>query len=85
MDWPLRTSPGLSTVDAAQPQWWDRNVAAVTVSRVGFNFWHTRAIVTFEADCSDAEKSLMCLEIGKASLKRENGRWMVGQLFAITH
>jgi hypothetical protein len=85
MHWSLRPSPGLPTVDAARPQLWDRNVAAVTVSRVGFNFWHTRAVVTYEADCSDAEKSLMCLEIGKASLKREHGRWTVEQLFATLH
>jgi hypothetical protein len=83
--WLLRPTHEFSLVDATRPQVAERNVALVTVSRVGFNVWHTRAVLTFEADCSDAEKSLMCLEIGKASLKQENGRWTVEQLFATTH
>lgn len=83
--WALRPTAGLLVVDATQPQIVGKNVARITVSRVGFDLWHTRAVLAFEADCSDAEKSLMCLEIGKASLKKENGRWTVEQLFATTH
>lgn len=83
--WSLRPTPEFLLVDATRPQVAERNVALITVSRVGFNVWHTRAVLTFEADCSDAEKSLMCLEIGRASLKRENGRWTVERLFATTH
>jgi hypothetical protein len=83
--WSLRSVPELSLVGATQSQMVERNIALVSVSRVGFNLWHTRAVLTFEADCSDAEKPLMCMEIGKASLKRENGRWIVEQLFATTH
>src|ERR1039457_583146 len=83
--WSLRPTPELSLMNAAQLQTVERNLAAMTVSRVGFNLWHTRAVLTFEADCSNAEKSLMCLETGKASLKRENGHWTVEQLFATLH
>ena len=64
--WSLRPSPDLLLVDAAQPQMQERNVAGVSVSRVGFNLSHNRAALAFEADCSDVEKSLLCLEIGKA-------------------
>jgi len=83
--WALRPTAELLVVDATQPQIVGKNVARITVSRVGFDLWHTRAVLAFEADCSDAEKSRMCLEIGKASLKKENGRWTVEQLFATTH
>ena len=83
--WSLRPTAELLVVDATQPQIVEKNVARITVSRVGFDLWHTRAVLAFEADCSDAEKSLMCLEIGKASLKKENGRWTVEQLLATTH
>jgi hypothetical protein len=82
--WALRPTAELLVLDATQPQIVGKNVARITVSRVGFDLWHTRAVLAFEADCSDAEKSLMCLEIGKASLKKENGRWTVEQLLATT-
>jgi hypothetical protein len=49
----------------------------VTLSRVGFNAWHTRAVVTFSADCSDAASSTMCLELGQAYLKRKDDAWIV--------
>jgi hypothetical protein len=83
--WSLRPGPDLSLVDAVQPQMQERNVAGVSVSRVGFNLSHNRAALAFEADCSDAEKSLLCLEIGKAFLKLENGRWTVERLLATLH
>jgi hypothetical protein len=83
--WALRPTAELSVVDATQPQIVGKNAARITVSRVGFNLWHTRAVLAFEADCSDAEKSRMCLEIGKASLKKENGHWTIEQLFCTTH
>jgi hypothetical protein len=82
--WSLRPSPDLSLVDAARPQM-QENVAGVSVSRVGFNVSHNRAALAFEADCCNAEKSLLCLEIGKAFLKLENGRWTVERLFATLH
>lgn len=83
--WLLKPTAEFLVVDATQPQVMGKKVARITVSRVGFDLWHTRAVLAFEADCSDAERSLMCLEIGKASLKKENGRWIVEQLFATTH
>lgn len=83
--WALRPTEELAVVDATQQQMVGKNVARITVSRVGFDFWHTRAVLAFEADCSDAEKSLMCLEIGKAFLKKENRHWTIEQLFATTH
>jgi len=45
--WSLRPTPEFSPVDATRPQIAERNVALVTVSRVGFNVWHTRKLVTW--------------------------------------
>jgi hypothetical protein len=84
-NWSLHPTLGLLLIEPAQLQMQERNVAGVSVSRVGFNLSHNRAAVTFEANCSDAEKSLMCLEIGKAFLKLENGHWTVERLFATLH
>ncbi len=83
--WALRPTAELLLVDAMQPQIVGNKLARITVSRVGFDLWHTRAVLAFQVDCSDPEQSLMCLEIGKAWLKQENGRWTVEQVFATTH
>ena len=52
----------------------------VTLSRVGFNLWHTRAVVMFSADCSDAASSTMCLELGQAYLRRKDDAWIVDRV-----
>jgi len=52
----------------------------VTLSRVGFNVWRTRAVVMFSADCSDAASSTMCLELGQAYLERKDDAWIVDRV-----
>lgn len=52
---------------------------AVEVTRVGFNLWHTRAVLLYTADCNDysMEFPTMCMEYGEAYLRKENGIWKV--------
>ena len=57
----------------------------VSLSRVGFNLWHSRAVLAFTADCSDAERSMMCIEMGQAYLKSKNGKWTVEKVLATLH
>ena len=52
----------------------------VTLSRVGLNIWHTRAVVMFSADCSDSASSNMCLEVGQAYLKRQDRKWILDRV-----
>jgi hypothetical protein len=47
----------------------------VNLSRVGFNVSHTRAVVMFTADCSEA--GTMGLELGQAYLKHQGNEWIV--------
>jgi hypothetical protein len=76
--WPLEprleysaVSPGASVNDDA---------ILVTLSRVGFNVWRSRAVVTFSADCSDSASSTICLEIGQAYLERKSEEWIVDRV-----
>lgn len=51
----------------------------VEVTRVGFNLWHTRAVLSYTADCNDysPEFPTMCVEYGEAYFQKENGIWKV--------
>ena len=52
----------------------------VTLSRVGFNVWHNRAVVMFSAGCSDSASFTKCLERGQAYLTRRDDRWIVDRV-----
>jgi hypothetical protein len=58
----------------AQPM--ERNIK---VTRVGFNLWHNRAVLMFSADCHTYSQNvpIMCIELGEAYLRKENGVWKV--------
>jgi hypothetical protein len=51
----------------------------VEATRVGFNLWHTRAVLLYTVDCNDysPEFPTMCVEYGEAYLQKENGMWKV--------
>src|SRR5208282_6375392 len=70
--WPLESTLDYSSVPRAALAHDDSSL--VTLSRVGFNFWHTRAVVMFSADCSN--DATMCLEMGQAYLKRKGDTWI---------
>jgi hypothetical protein len=74
--WPLESTLDYSSVPRAELAHDDSIL--VTLSRVGFNFWHTRAVVMFSADCSD--DASMCLERGEAYLKRKGNTWIVDRV-----
>jgi hypothetical protein len=46
----------------------------VSVTRVGFDLWHTRAVLWYSTSCSDRA---LCLQLGAAYLLKENGIWKV--------
>jgi hypothetical protein len=53
----------------------------VSVTRVGFNLWHTRAVLSYSTSCSDES---LCLELGEAYLLKEKGVWKVDHYQAFT-
>jgi hypothetical protein len=55
----------------------------VSVTRVGFNLLHTRAVLSYSTSCSDDSNS-MCLELGEAYLRKEKGVWKVDHYQAFT-
>ena len=81
--WPL-SNLEFSQIGAATDSGANDN-RPVSLSRVGFNLWHSRAVLAFTADCSDAEQSLVCIEIGRAYLKSKNGEWAVEKVLATLH
>jgi hypothetical protein len=56
-----------------------RRYTSAPATRVGFNLWHTRAVLLYTADCNDysPEFPTMCVEYGEAYLQKENGMWKV--------
>jgi hypothetical protein len=58
----------------------------VGVTRVGFNVWHTRAFLSYSADCNDYSPRhlVICLELGDAYLEKKNGAWDVNDYRATT-
>jgi hypothetical protein len=58
----------------------------VEVTRVGFNVWHTRAFLSYAANCNDysPEHPVMCVELGEAYLEKKNGAWKVDHHEAVT-
>ncbi len=51
----------------------------VDVTRVGFNLWHTRAFLSYSADCNDDSPELptLCVELGDAYFEKKNGTWQL--------
>jgi hypothetical protein len=52
---------------------------------VGFNVWHTRAFLSYSADCNNytSVPPVMCLEEGDAYLEKKNGVWKVDHYSAM--
>jgi hypothetical protein len=77
---------GISVVEASQTSP-PKQYVAVSVTRVGFNLWHTRAVLSYSANCSDyaavsdnsTDISGICVELGEAYLQKRNGIWRVDQ------
>jgi len=83
--WQLRASVKVDFVlSAVEPETLQPNVVVVT--RIGFNPWHTRAVLSFEGNCSDASSEIpsVCLELGEAYLLRENGVWKVDRYTSVS-
>lgn len=53
----------------------------VWVTRVGFNLWRTRAVLSYSRSCSDES---LCSELGEVYLLKENGVWKVDHYQAFT-
>jgi hypothetical protein len=78
MAWPLQPTLDYSAIPRGALRGDDSIL--VTLSRVGFNVWRTRAVVMFSADRSDAASSTMCLELGQAYLRWEDNAWTVDRV-----
>jgi hypothetical protein len=82
--WRLEPQPqiafGVSVVEPPKPAD-NSSEQIVWVTRVGFNLWHTRAVLSYSRNCSDES---LCLELGEAYLLKQNGVWKVDHYHAIT-
>ena len=69
----------ISVVEAFEPpQTLPKQHVAISVTRVGFNLWHTRAVLSYSANCNDySSDSGVCVELGDAYLEKRNGIWKV--------
>ncbi len=88
--WPLRPNTHASfdfaIVEADDQQWIRSARRVVLMSRVGFDPWHRRAVLTYSQDCSESsgEVPTMCVELGRAFLRKTNGTWQVDHLEGLT-
>lgn len=57
----------------------------VDVTRVGLNVWHTRAFLSYSADCNgySSDPPVTCVEVGDAYLEKKNGVWTVDHYSAM--
>jgi hypothetical protein len=57
---------------------------AVTVSRVGFDFWQHHAVFVYSTDCEGPLENppAMCVEFGQAFLSKKNSTWQVDHWMA---
>jgi hypothetical protein len=84
--WSLRpnadASFDLAIVDADNHQRILSTQRVFLLSRVGFDLWHRRSVLTYSEDCSDSsgEVPTMCVELGQAFLQKTNGTWHVDHL-----
>jgi hypothetical protein len=69
----------ISVVEASEPSpTLSKPYVAVSVTRVGFNLWHTRAVLSYSANCNDySPDSGVCVELGDTYLEKRAGIWNV--------
>jgi hypothetical protein len=71
----LRGSSGISVVEVSErPQAPSKQFVVVSVTRAGFNLWHTRAVLWYSTSCSDDS---LCLQLGAVYLLKGSGGWKV--------
>jgi hypothetical protein len=67
---------GISVVEASESSPIPPIKRVVAVTRIGFNVWHNRAVLSYSADCRDSpEIFAVCVELGQAYLRKKNGSW----------
>ena len=85
-EWKLKPSAGnqfeFALIDGPESPRTAASKRVVTVTRVGFDVWHRRAVLMYSVDCSDpsGKVPIMCVELGHAFLQKTNGTWQVNQL-----
>ena len=65
---------GISVTGSREPPQGPFKQHMVSVTRVGFDLWHTRAVLSYSTSCSDDS---LCLQLGEVYLLKENGGWKV--------
>jgi hypothetical protein len=86
ISWPLHNNAAFQVAPERRDEepYGETGFRQIMLSRVGFNLWHDRAVLRFNADCSSAVASALCLGIGEAYLRRVSGRWVVQKVSAAT-
>jgi hypothetical protein len=83
--WPLEPGPhgasGISVIGSWEPPQGPSKQHIVSVTRAGFDLWHTRAVLWYSTSCSDDS---LCLQLGAVYLLKENGGWKVEHYEAFT-
>ena len=83
--WRLNTNAlnrfGISVVDASESSWTPINRYVVNVTRVGFDLWHHRSVLSYSLDCgggaSPGEDAVLCMQLGNVQLEKVRGTWLV--------
>ena len=72
---------GISVMDASESSRSHANRYVVTVTRVGFDLWHQRSVLSYSLDCSAAgtpeHDAVLCTQSGDVQLEKVSGKWQV--------
>jgi hypothetical protein len=72
---------GISVMDASESSWTPTNGYVVNVTRVGFDLWHHRSVLSYSLDCSagatPAHDAVLCMQLGNLQLEKVRGTWLV--------
>jgi hypothetical protein len=72
---------GISVMDASESSWTPTNGYVVNVTRVGFDLWHHRSVLSYSLDCSGGatpgEDAVLCMQSGDVQLEKVRGTWLV--------
>ena len=72
---------GISVMDVSESSWTPTNRYVVNVTRVGFDLWHHRSVLSYSLDCSagasPGHDAVLCVQSGDVQLEMVRGTWLV--------
>ena len=74
---------GISVMDASESSRTAPNRYVVNVTRVGFDLWHHRSVLSYSVNCSDGMVPVLCMQSGDVQLEKVSGTWQVKRYSAV--